>query len=74
MWFDVLTPLVLRRPKDKRLKTVGAFQLANVEASIQSLMLREYVNMEGGKKDELTVLAAKTKRAYMNPRHHCIAH
>jgi hypothetical protein len=58
------------RPRDKDLKKVGSFELANIDQGLDSFLLRGFTSALQRSENELKILTALARRELFNPRHH----
>jgi hypothetical protein len=61
---------VLERPKDKDLKKVGSFELANIDQGLDSFLLRGFTSALQRSESELKILTALARKELFNPRYH----
>ncbi|MCJ1262518.1 hypothetical protein MMC22_002388 [Lobaria immixta] len=59
-------------PKDKHLKTIGAWNLVQLEDGMEAINMRLYTQTLGWKPEEVQVLIAKIRQELSNPRIHMI--
>lgn len=57
-------------PKDRRLKRIGAFELANFLGGVEAFIMRGYTTVLGGSREEAQILAAKARKEARNPKVH----
>ena len=57
-------------PKDKRLKMIGAFELANASEGLEAFMMRGYTTVLGGDRKDMEVLLARTRQEMKNRNMH----
>lgn len=60
----------LKRPKDKNLKNVGSFELANIDQGLDSFLLRGFTSALQRSESELKILTALARKELYNPRYH----
>jgi hypothetical protein len=58
------------RPRDKDLKKVGSFELANIDQGLDAFLLRGFTSALQRSENELKILTALARRELFNPRHH----
>jgi hypothetical protein len=58
------------RPRDKDLKKVGSFELANIDQGLDAFLLRGFTSVLQRSENELKNLTALARRELFNPRHH----
>lgn len=68
--FAVIIAHIRPRPKDKDLKKVGSFELANIDQGLDSFLLRGFTSALQRSESELKILTALARRELFNPRHH----
>ncbi|MCJ1462584.1 hypothetical protein MMC07_001186 [Pseudocyphellaria aurata] len=59
-------------PKDKHLKTIGAWNLVQLEDGLEAFNMRMFTQVLGWKPEEVHVLVAKLRQEFSNPRIHMI--
>jgi SAM-dependent methyltransferase len=57
-------------PKDKRLKMIGAFELANASEGLEAFMMRGYTTVLGGDRKDMEVLLARARQEMKNRNMH----
>jgi hypothetical protein len=65
-----LTVLICKRPRDKDLKKVGSFELANIDQGLDAFLLRGFTTALQRSESELKILTALARKELFNPRHH----
>jgi len=60
----------LQRAKDKDLKKVGSFELANIDTGLDAFLLRGFTSALQRSESELKIMTALARRELFNPRHH----
>jgi hypothetical protein len=68
--FDFVVANLYFRPKDKDLKKVGSFELANIDQGLDSFLLRGFTSALQRSESELKILTALARKELFNPRHH----
>ncbi|KAF1850461.1 S-adenosyl-L-methionine-dependent methyltransferase [Cucurbitaria berberidis CBS 394.84] len=59
-----------RWPKDKDLKKVGVFELANIDQGLDAFLLRGFTTTLQRSEDELRILTALARKEIFNPKYH----
>jgi hypothetical protein len=57
-------------PKDKKLKMIGAFELANVSEGLEGFLIRGYTTILGGDRKDMEVLLAHSREEIKNRNIH----
>ena len=57
-------------PKDKHLKTVGSFNLVQIEDGLEAFTLRLFTTVLGWQLEEVQVLLANVRKDIRDPRIH----
>lgn len=58
------------RPKDKNLKKIGTFELANIDQGLDAFLLRGFTTALQRSENELSALTALARKELFNPQHH----
>jgi hypothetical protein len=61
-------------PKDKRLKKIGLVELHCLSGGYEAYLLRGLTQVLGFSKEEATVIMAKGRSEFTNPRYHTYVH
>ncbi|CAO2653286.1 Nn.00g026970.m01.CDS01 [Neocucurbitaria sp. VM-36] len=68
---ETILPIPIGRwPKDKDLKKVGAFELANIDQGLDAFLLRGFTTALQRSESELKILTALARKEIFNPNYH----
>ena len=61
---------MLARPKDKDMKKIGTFELANIDQGLDAFLLRGFTGALQRSEAELQVLTALARKEIFDPKNH----
>jgi hypothetical protein len=70
LWPSCSRHLHLTRPKDKDLKKIGTFELANINQGLDAFLLRGFTMALQRSTEELQVLTALARKELFDPKNH----